>query len=148
MQYGSKLPSNDLDSDPNYSRNAPQEIYDDETSLGLLPYCAVEDCTLSATVSNKIGNGESSRKAIFGFSCLQPPTPEDKELAFVKDTSSKSPKENLMQYSDQCNYQAEPVEIPKEMSNILKLCYDAKLMSMSRTLSRTMLPRPPLQLRK
>ena len=116
MQYGSKLPSNDLDTDPNYSRNAPQEIYDDETSLGLLPYCAVEDCTLSATVSNKIGNGESSRKAIFGFSCLQPPTPEDKELAFVKDTSSKSPKENLMQYSDQCNYQAEPVEIPKEMS--------------------------------
>ena len=116
MQYGSKFPSNDLHTDPNYSRNTPQEIYDDETSLGLLPYCAVEDCTLSATVSNKVGNGESSRKAIFGFSCLQPPTPEDKEPAFVKDTCSKSPKEDLMQYSDQCHYQAESVEIPKEMS--------------------------------
>ena len=116
MQYGSKFPSNHLDTESNYSRNAPQEIYADETSLGLLPYCAVEDCTLSATVSNKNGNGESSRKAIFGFSCLQPPTPEDKEPAFVKDTCSKSPKEDLMQYSDQCHYQAESVEIPKEMS--------------------------------
>ena len=100
MEHVSKFDRMDILSDTNSNNSNPNNVNGDDTSLGLLPSDAVENCTLNYMVGQQnVATVDSSRLEIFGVSRLQPPTPEDKnELDIVSTESNYSPREKLSQY--------------------------------------------------
>ena len=80
MEYISRPQGQSNFSSENDRKGASKGEVGDDTSFGLLPSDAVENCTLYNTVGHpNMINVESSRVAIFGISRLQPPTPDEKE---------------------------------------------------------------------
>ena len=78
MEFVSNPKSVSSLSSENDKKGVTKRSVGNDTSFGLLPSGAFENCTLYNTAGHQIlGNVDSSRMAIFGVSRLQPPTPDD-----------------------------------------------------------------------
>ena len=91
------------DSATKHAKFTNEAVIGDDTSLGLLPADAVENCTLSTMATHQnILNEDASGYGIFGFSRLQLPTPESKEsFQLALDVLCSNPSQKLSKYPDQ-----------------------------------------------